>query len=100
MKAISLTLTNTISGTLCHFKKPSVNGLKSDTSNVISAVIRVSDFMKGKPSHFHGKFQEMGTVLCRLRAEGISGFPRGPAQGERAGIALGPLSTWTALSSC
>lgn len=64
MKSPFLTLTNIISGTLCLFKTPStVSGLKLDTANVVSAVTQVSDFPRGKPSCFHGKFQEIATVL-------------------------------------
>lgn len=59
MKAPFLTLTNIISGTLCLFKKPStVNGLKLDTSNVISAVIQVPDFPRGKPFLFSWEISE------------------------------------------
>lgn len=36
------------------------------------------------------------SVLCILRVGGTSGFPRGPAQGLRAGCIFGPPSTWMA----
>lgn len=88
--------TNTISGTLCPLKKLStVNGLNVDTSDAINTVIRVSGFSKRKPSCFHGKFQE---TECGLYAEseGVTGLPRGLAQGSRAGVVLGPPSSWTA----
>lgn len=62
MKVACLTLTNTISGIFCPFKKSSTVNGSSEVLQMLIRVIRVSAFLQGKPSCFPGKFQITATV--------------------------------------